>query len=157
MSEAEKQNQPTEEVKVVEPKEAKEKRKINREEFVSQPRAGRVIVRNIQYDMKDEHLRKVFAKYGKIVDISVPMKMENNLNRGFGFVEFETKEVAAKAIDAMHNTKWKGRTVAVGFSVPKGSYESRIEQVVAHTNMERKDAVLPRELREQRLEKEKAD
>lgn len=133
-----------------ETKEEKEKRQ-------RQPRAGRVIVRNIQYDMKDVHLRKVFAQYGKIVDINVPMKMENNLNRGFAFVEFESKEVAAKAIEGMHNSKWKGRTVAVGFSVPKGSYESRIDHFVAHTNMEKKDAVLPKELREQRLEKEKAD
>jgi len=114
-------------------------------------------VRNIQYDMRDVHLRKLFAQYGKIVDVNVPMKLENNLNRGFAFVEFETKEVAAKAIEGMHNSTWKGRTVAVGFSVPKGSYESRIDHVVAHTNMDKKDAVLPKELREQRLEKEKAD
>ena len=107
--------------------------------------------------MREDHLKKAFSKYGAIVDVNVPMKMENNLNRGFAFIEFENKEVAGKAIDAMHNSKWKGRTIAVGFSVPKGSYESRIDKFVAHTGLEKKDAVLPKKLREERLEKEKVD
>lgn len=71
-------------------------------------------------------MQKEFGKYGTIVEANVPVKPENNLNRGFGFIEFDSKESAQKAIDAMHNKKWKGRTLALEFSVPKGSYESRI-------------------------------
>ena len=98
--------------------------------------------------MREDHLRKLFNKFGNIVDVNVPMKMENNLNRGFAFVEFENKEIAGKAIDGMNNSKWKGRTIAVGYSVPKGSYENRIEKFVEHTGLEKEDAVLPKELRE---------
>lgn len=50
----------------------------------------------------------------------------------------------------MHNNKWKGRTLALEFSVPKGSYESRIKGVVEHTNLGEKDALLPKVLREEK-------
>ena len=66
-------------------------------------RAGRIIVRNLQFDIKESHLNKQFAKFGPIVETNVPVKPENNLNRGFGFIEFDSKETAQKAIDAMNN------------------------------------------------------
>jgi len=36
------------------------------------------------------------------VSVNVPLKNETNTNRGFGFVEFSTKEEAMKAIIAMN-------------------------------------------------------
>ena len=42
--------------------------------------------------MKEKHLQKEFGKFGKIVEVSIPLKAEKNVNRGFGFVEFDTKE-----------------------------------------------------------------
>lgn len=45
--------------------------------------------------MTEKHLRKEFGKFGNIVEVNVPMKNEEKgLNRGFGFIEFETKEIA---------------------------------------------------------------
>jgi len=73
-----------------------------------------------------------------------------NLNRGFGFVEFKTKEVAQKAIDELNNSKWKGRTVTVNFSVPKLSYESKLDSLVEHTKMDRQTAAIPKVLREEK-------
>lgn len=67
-------------------------------------RAGRVIVRNLQFDMKEKHMRSYFEKYGKIIEVNLPIKPETGLNRGFGFVEFENKEQAQKAISAVSNT-----------------------------------------------------
>lgn len=55
---------------------------------------GKVIVRNLGFDLRENHLTKEFAKFGKIVSVNVPLKNENNLNRGFGFIEFDTKEEA---------------------------------------------------------------
>jgi RNA recognition motif-containing protein len=115
-------------------------------------RAGRIIIRNIQFDVKEPHLVKEFAKYGPIVETNVPIKSDNNINRGFGFIEFDSKETAQKAIDAMNGNKWKGRTLALEFSVPKGSYESRIKGVVEHTNLDEKNALLPKVLRKEKEE-----
>ena len=73
----------------------------------------------------------------------------NTLNRGFAFVEFAEKEIAQKAIDELHNQKWKGRTLALEFSVPKGTYEGKVTNLMENTKMERKDAVLPKNLRDE--------
>ena len=72
------------------------------------------------------------------------MNAEKGVNRGFGFIEFSSKGEAQKAIETMNNQPWKGRTLALEFSVPKGSYESKIVKIVEHTNLGREDAVLPK-------------
>jgi RNA recognition motif-containing protein len=102
--------------------------------------------------MRDKHLKSYFGKFGEIVDVNVPMK-NDTLNRGFCFIEYKSKEMAQRAIDEMNNKQWKGRTVAMEFSVPKGSYEARITGIVEHTKLERDQAVLPKVLRD---EKQKA-
>jgi len=93
--------------------------------------------------------------------VNVPLNAEKGVNRGFGFIEFCSKGEAQKAIDTMNNQQWKGRTLALEFSVPKGSYESKIVKIVEHTNLGREDAVLPKVLRDEKRqhqqEKEKAE
>jgi hypothetical protein len=49
-----------------------------------------------------------------------------------------------KAIDAMNLKQWKGRTLALEFSVPKGSYEAKVNSLVQHTNLKREEAILPK-------------
>jgi len=55
---------------------------------------GRIIVRNLVFDMREKHLEKAFKGFGKIESINVPLNNTNNQNRGFGFVEFASKEDA---------------------------------------------------------------
>ena len=95
---------------------------------------GRIIIRNIQFDLKESHFQKDFAKFGKILQINVPLNNETNLNRGFAFIEYDTKEEAQKAIDALNGKKFKGRTVVIQFSVAKKKYETRIEHILENTN-----------------------
>jgi len=63
---------------------------------------GRLIVRNINYDLKEKHLKLLFEKYGEVKEVAVPIKLENNLNKGFAFVQFVKKEDAEKAIKALN-------------------------------------------------------
>ena len=54
----------------------------------------------------------------------------------------------------LNNSKWKGRTITVHFSVPKGSYEHRVESFVEHTKLDKANAVLPKVLREEKQAKQ---
>jgi hypothetical protein len=36
------------------------------------------------------------------------------------------------------------------FSVPKGSYEAKVNSLVQHTNLKREEAILPKVLREEK-------
>jgi len=103
-----------------------------------------VILRNLPFDLKENHLRPHFAKFGNILSIDIPLNNTNNLNRGFVFIEYESKADAQKAIDAMNGQKFKGRTVALEFSLPKGKYEKKVQHIVENTKMERQDVIVPK-------------
>ena len=90
---------------------------------------GRLIVRNINFDLREKHLRKMFQVHGSIKDVKIPLKQESNLNKGFAFVEFETWEEATKAMEAINGKKIKGRMLAVDYAVPKGKYVAKLEKV----------------------------
>ncbi len=101
-------------------------------------------MRNLPFDLKEQHLQPHFSKFGKILSISLPLNNTNNLNRGFAFLEYEKKEDAQKAIDGMNGQKFKGRTVALEFSLPQGKYEKKVQHILENTNQDRKDVIIPK-------------
>ena len=128
--------------------EREKKEKVERERA---PKTGRVIVRNLGFDIGQKHLQSMFSKFGEIVEINIPSKTGNEkLNRGFGFIEYTSKEHAEKAITELNNSQWKGRTITVHFSVPKGSYDHRLDSMVEHTKLDRSAAALPKTLRDEK-------
>ena len=117
---------------------------------------GKIIVRNLGFDLREKHLKACFNKFGQIVDTSVPLNQSSNQNRGFGFVEFATKKEAIDAITAMNGQKFKGRPLTVELSVPKASYEKRVSSLMEHTNMDKKEVIKPRSIKiEEKKEKER--
>ena len=71
------------------------------------------------------------------------------MNRGFAFLEFEKKDDAQKAVDSFNGKKYKGRTIAVEFSVSKERYEKRVQNIVEHSKLDRKEVIIPKEVREE--------
>ena len=110
---------------------------------------GKLIVRNLVFDLREKHLTAAFKKFGKIIEVNVPINPSTNTNRGFAFVEFETREMATNAITTMHDSKYKGRSLTVEFAVDKATYEKRIESIVEHTKMERTEAIKPMSVKAQ--------
>jgi len=43
-------------------------------------------------------MRKLFKKFGKIIDISIPRHLTTGKAKGFAFIEFENKNMGLKAI-----------------------------------------------------------
>ena len=69
------------------------------------------------------------------------------MNRGFAFIEFNSKDEGEKMLKEMNGKQWKGRTISVAFSMPKASYEHHVESIVQHTNLTKQEASLPKMLR----------
>lgn len=64
---------------------------------------GRIIVRNLPFDLKEPHLHiPFFEKYGKLVSVSIPINNTNNLNKGFAFLEYGSKAEALKAVEELN-------------------------------------------------------
>ena len=102
-------------------------------------------MRNLPFDLKEPHLRiPFFEKYGKLVSVSIPINNTNNLNKGFAFLEYGTKAEALKAVEELNGQKFKGRTIALAVSVPKGRYETRVQHIVENTKQAREDVIVPK-------------
>ncbi|KAI6198327.1 Peptidyl-prolyl cis-trans isomerase E [Aphelenchoides fujianensis] len=69
-------------------------------------------------EVDEKVLSLAFIPFGEIVGISIPMEYETGKHRGFGFVEFESAEDAAAAIDNMNDSELYGRTIRVNFARP---------------------------------------
>ena len=102
-------------------------------------KAGRVVLRNLQFDIKEKHLKQNFAKFGKIIDASVPLNPENSLNKGFGFIEFSTRDEARKAIQEMNGKPYKGRTIAIDFALSKRQYNRKIDEIIQKNPIKKKE------------------
>jgi len=77
-----------------------------------------VYVGGLAEEVSEEVIHGAFIPFGDILDIQIPLDYETEKHRGFGFVEFETNEDAAAAVDNMHESELFGRTIRVNLARP---------------------------------------
>jgi RNA recognition motif-containing protein len=78
-----------------------------------------IYVGNLSYEVKEEDLRHVFAEYGTVKNVQLPIDRETGRVRGFGFVEMESDAEETAAIEALDNAEWMGRSLKVNKAKPK--------------------------------------
>ena len=71
-----------------------------------------MIIRNLIFDINEKHLRKLFRKYGNIVDVNIPVDPATNRSKGYAFVELEKKSQALKAIKVRKDRSHSPRDMA---------------------------------------------
>lgn len=79
-------------------------------------RMKKLYVANLPYSADDEILRHIFEHIGAVRRASVIKDPETGRSRGFGFVEMETADDAAKAIVQFNGDTYDGRVVRVELS-----------------------------------------
>ncbi|NCR53749.1 MAG: RNA-binding protein [Microcystis aeruginosa L211-07] len=72
-----------------------------------------IFVGNLSYEISQEDLVDVFAEYGKVKRVYIPIDKATERKRGFAFVEMESKAEEAKAIEALDGADWMGRSIKV--------------------------------------------
>lgn len=60
-----------------------------------------IYVGGLADEVTDKLINAAFIPFGDIVDIQMPIDYESQKHRGFAFIEYETAEDAAAAIDNM--------------------------------------------------------
>lgn len=58
-------------------------------------------------EVDEKVLHAAFIPFGDVVDVQIPLDYETEKHRGFAFVEFESAEDAAAAIDNMVSMLYK--------------------------------------------------
>lgn len=75
-----------------------------------------VFVGNISYDTTEEQLKQKFSEVGRVVSFRLNYDRETGKPKGFGFCEYDDKEVAMSAIRNLNGELINGRAVRVDFA-----------------------------------------
>lgn len=73
------------------------------------------MVRNIPFEAKKQEIYELFKVFGELKFVRLPKKMGGTgSHRGFGFVDFLTRQDAKRAFDALcHSTHLYGRRLVL--------------------------------------------
>ncbi|KAM7332124.1 hypothetical protein ACRRTK_008832 [Alexandromys fortis] len=76
---------------------------------------SKILVRNIPFQANQREIRELFSTFGELKTVRLPKKMTGTgVHRGFGFVDFVTKQDAKKAFSALcHSTHLYGRRLVL--------------------------------------------
>ncbi|KAL2498238.1 Polyadenylate-binding protein 2 [Abeliophyllum distichum] len=106
-------------------------RKQERESVLNKTKFNNVYVKNLAELTTDDDLKKVFGEHGTITS-AVVMRDADGKSKGFGFVNFENADDAAKAVQALDGKKFDEKEWYVGKAQKKSEREqelkSRFEQ-----------------------------
>ncbi|CAF3144105.1 unnamed protein product [Rotaria socialis] len=87
----------------------KRKRQIEKEQQTS-----KILVKNIPFQANIKEIRELFRVFGELKFVRLPKKVDDERHRGFGFVDFISKNDAKNAFDALcHSTHLYGRRLVL--------------------------------------------
>src|SRR5947209_4981570 len=73
----------------------------------------KLFVGNLPYSVTSERLQEAFAQFGTVTSSKVIVDRETGRSRGFAFLEMETDDMGAAAMQAMNGALLDGRSIAV--------------------------------------------
>ena len=79
---------------------------------------NKLYVGGISYDSNEEGLKEYFSAAGTVTSANIIMDKMTGRSRGFGFVEFENSDDAAKAIEMFNDKEFEGRKLTVNEARP---------------------------------------
>ncbi len=78
-----------------------------------------VYISNLSYERDRNGLKSMFSRFGIIKNIKIVVEPSTNQSRGMAFVEMATVEQASKAIEALNQKTFDGRTVKANWAIPQ--------------------------------------
>ena len=84
-----------------------------------------IFVAKLNFDTTEDNLRSAFEEFGEVSSCSVITDKFTGRSKGFAFVEMPNDEEAQKALDALDETEFDGRTIVVKKAEPRESRPPR--------------------------------
>ncbi|KAL0324905.1 UNVERIFIED_CONTAM: Polyadenylate-binding protein 5 [Sesamum radiatum] len=101
-------------------------RRQERNQAKGSPRFTNVYVKNLSESTTEENLKKMFEKFGPITS-AVIMKDPNGRSRCFGFINFETFDAAAAAVENLNGSPLDDKVLYVGKAEKKAEREAELK------------------------------
>jgi multiple RNA-binding domain-containing protein 1 len=83
----------------------------------------KIIVKNLAFEATKKELRELFATFGQVKSCRIPRKFDGT-HRGFGFVDFLTKQEAKNAFEALQSSHLYGRHLVLKWATEEDSLEA---------------------------------
>lgn len=88
-----------------------------------------VFVGRLSWNVDDDWLKREFEHIGDVISARVIVdRQNNNRSKGYGYVDFETKEAAEKAIKELQGHEIDGRPINVDLSTGRAQTPNRNER-----------------------------
>ncbi|KAG0321241.1 Protein phosphatase PP2A regulatory subunit B [Podila horticola] len=95
-----------------------------------------VYVKNLDTEATQDEVEALFTKFGPITSCVVSTD-ESGRSKGFGFINFENHEDAKRAVDELHDSDFKGKTLFVTRAQKKGEREEELKKQYEQQKMEK--------------------
>lgn len=93
----------------------------------------KILVRNVPFQASDKEVRQLFSVFGSLRDVRLPKKMAGGRHRGFGFVDFHTKNDAKRAFEALcQSTHLYGRRLVLEWASTDDQEVDSLRKKTAH-------------------------
>ncbi|XP_018655468.1 putative serine/arginine rich splicing factor [Schistosoma mansoni] len=79
-------------------------------------RSSSLYIRHLPDTCRHDDLRRCFGRYGRIVDVTIPLDFFTGRMKGYAFIEFENPRDAEDAHYYMDHTRFMGRDIEVEFT-----------------------------------------
>ena len=95
-----------------------------------------IYVKNLDPEVTQDDFVQLFEQFGKVTSAVVQFDEEGK-SRGFGFVNFDTHDEAQKAVEALHDSDFKGRKLFVARAQKKAEREEELRKSYEQAKMEK--------------------
>ncbi|KAG6865521.1 hypothetical protein C0991_001842 [Blastosporella zonata] len=89
-----------------------EREKVHRDMLEHQAQLTQIFVNNLPRDMRQDEFKHLVSKHGTVISAKMPVNREGKCV-GYGFVSYADPTEARRAIDALHDSKYRGRKLQV--------------------------------------------
>lgn len=80
-----------------------------------------IYVGNLSFQATEDDIKDVFAEYGEVTRISLPIDRETGKKRGFAFVDMAEEANEDAAIAELDGAEWLGRELRVNKARPRSN------------------------------------
>ena len=76
----------------------------------------KLFIGGLSWNTDEQSLQSAFATYGEVASVRVVTDRETGRSKGFGFVEYNTRDEAQAAVDGMNGQELDGRQIRCDFA-----------------------------------------